>query len=293
MATDWYAQIGERVVGPITAAQLKRLVEEGEITSATLVKSGAGGEWASAELVKGLFSPQLELRSETARHDPAPRVPVKPLPSQMPPWEQGTTDPTELELPEEFFSFLDTPAPRANITVTNETELNGGSASIVAERIEESRGLRGIPLRWKVLYVVGSLLFLIGASQVGALPGLLAITWCESCQISSICLGPAVAASVFGVCVCAVGILLAWWVAHRFTGKDNVRNRDSKTTRAMERENSTWLIIFIIVAAGLGIPVVWVPTVPQAFLGLYGLVALTFFFGSPNCSLHSQDFSMA
>jgi hypothetical protein len=72
VATAWYVErAGEQPVGPLSAAQLKRLADEGKLKPTDRVRRDEGA-WVAASSVKGLFTP--------AASQPAP--PPEPLPPE-------------------------------------------------------------------------------------------------------------------------------------------------------------------------------------------------------------------
>ena len=62
MSDVGYYRDGEKVRGPFSPCDLRRLVSEGKITASTLIRRGKDGQWIEAKRVGGL-SPKL---SETA-----------------------------------------------------------------------------------------------------------------------------------------------------------------------------------------------------------------------------------
>lgn len=52
---EWYVQIGGFVSGPLTSADIRKLVERGKITPETPIKKEGQENWSKAGKVKGLF----------------------------------------------------------------------------------------------------------------------------------------------------------------------------------------------------------------------------------------------
>lgn len=55
MAANWFAQVGNTEVGPLSSTQLRDLAESKRITPSTLIRQGQLGNWHPASQVKGLF----------------------------------------------------------------------------------------------------------------------------------------------------------------------------------------------------------------------------------------------
>jgi hypothetical protein len=68
--TEWYVNVGGKIQGPFTSAQLKQFATAGKIKPYTMVRRGADGNWTAAKYVKGLFESR-----ELARV-PQPTAPV-------------------------------------------------------------------------------------------------------------------------------------------------------------------------------------------------------------------------
>jgi hypothetical protein len=92
MAHEWFIKRSDKIYGPFSSAQLKKLAAEGKVSPATEVRLGAEGSWTSASHVKGLFagppsgSSSASLSpSSVAAAPPIPPPPVaKPAASQPP-----------------------------------------------------------------------------------------------------------------------------------------------------------------------------------------------------------------
>jgi hypothetical protein len=60
-SSDWYVQVADREIGPLTAEQLAGLARDGQLLATDRVRSGGSGEWVTATNVKGLvFASQRE-----------------------------------------------------------------------------------------------------------------------------------------------------------------------------------------------------------------------------------------
>lgn len=91
MAKAWFYQLMGDEVGPVSAGELKRRAQQGDIQPDTLVRSAPDGKWTPAERVKGLLElPPVEIEPE----------PVKPAPTKaasVPP-TAAKTDPATIPL---------------------------------------------------------------------------------------------------------------------------------------------------------------------------------------------------
>lgn len=56
MATNWYYQTGDDVVGPVSGSDIRQLTADGQISRQTLVRPADREEWIRAEHVRGLFA---------------------------------------------------------------------------------------------------------------------------------------------------------------------------------------------------------------------------------------------
>ncbi len=67
---QWYYQIMDEILGPVSLDELKEKIEDGEIEDKSLVRKGAGGEWALAsateELTPSVAEPPGDLQPEGA-----------------------------------------------------------------------------------------------------------------------------------------------------------------------------------------------------------------------------------
>src|SRR4051794_22295616 len=57
----WYYRDQRRIVGPVSAATLKRLVEQGTIGPSTSIRRGEDGPWFPAERVYDALIPVVEV----------------------------------------------------------------------------------------------------------------------------------------------------------------------------------------------------------------------------------------
>lgn len=55
MPAEWYFKELGQVLGPVTAAELRRLAVEGDIGRDSWIRKGAAGQWVLADRVKGLL----------------------------------------------------------------------------------------------------------------------------------------------------------------------------------------------------------------------------------------------
>jgi hypothetical protein len=75
MASAWFVRGGGKVYGPLDAARLKRLADDGKIDQDTDVATNAAGPWHRAASVKGLFATQVDDASKM----PTAAAPVEKL----------------------------------------------------------------------------------------------------------------------------------------------------------------------------------------------------------------------
>ena len=59
MTKEWYFQEGDKRIGPIAAAALKKLAESGRITPETLVWRNGTPEWVKAGTIRGLITTSI------------------------------------------------------------------------------------------------------------------------------------------------------------------------------------------------------------------------------------------
>ena len=71
MTKDWYFQDGDKRIGPIAAAALKKFAESGRITSETLVWRNGTPEWVKAGTVRGLIDTSLPPAAPTPLDSPS------------------------------------------------------------------------------------------------------------------------------------------------------------------------------------------------------------------------------
>lgn len=63
MSQQWYAQIDQNVLGPMSTAELKQRVEASEVQAETPLRLGMQGKWIRASKVKGLGFTAVERRA--------------------------------------------------------------------------------------------------------------------------------------------------------------------------------------------------------------------------------------
>ena len=81
----WYVRAEEKIHGPFSAQQIKRLAREGQLKPAHQIRRGEAGKWTDAKHVRGLF--------ETAPTKP-PAVSSRPIvPAEIKPPAQNTLSP--------------------------------------------------------------------------------------------------------------------------------------------------------------------------------------------------------
>ena len=56
MSQRWYIEHGQKIVGPVSAIQLRHLAENAKIEPTTRIRLGEDGKWRKASMVKGLFA---------------------------------------------------------------------------------------------------------------------------------------------------------------------------------------------------------------------------------------------
>ena len=84
---DWHYKIGEQVVGPLSADQLKALADEGRLAPNDPVAKSPEGPWVAASRVKGLF--EIAAIDDEPEEESTPSVPGA---SKAPPVVQAATD---------------------------------------------------------------------------------------------------------------------------------------------------------------------------------------------------------
>ena len=87
--SDWYYKIGEQVVGPMSADQLRALAAGGRLAASDPVANAKEGPWVPASRVKGLFAPasvEEEPKAsggaqpaQTPEHREGPPIPQPPV----------------------------------------------------------------------------------------------------------------------------------------------------------------------------------------------------------------------
>lgn len=55
MSADWYCQVKNKELGPLTVEQLRDMARSGRLTTADFVRRGESGDWVAATRAKGLF----------------------------------------------------------------------------------------------------------------------------------------------------------------------------------------------------------------------------------------------
>jgi len=68
VANEWYVEFDGKQHGPFSAAQLRAMAQQGQVTGGARVRRGEGGPWIAAHQVQGLFDA------------PEPDLPTLPLP---------------------------------------------------------------------------------------------------------------------------------------------------------------------------------------------------------------------
>ena len=84
---NWYAKIENDEVGPLSAAQLKRLVTTGKIREGSLFKRQDMDRWIMAGSVRGLIQKQPSVGrhgSEKSESDPSSLAPSEDTDGQLP-----------------------------------------------------------------------------------------------------------------------------------------------------------------------------------------------------------------
>lgn len=78
MAQQWFVRQGDKVVGPLSAAQLKKNADAGRIKPSTRLRLGTDGKWIPASSIKGLL-PSTDA-STTPSTEAKNTAPASPLP---------------------------------------------------------------------------------------------------------------------------------------------------------------------------------------------------------------------
>ncbi len=75
MAEAWYCRIAGEQIGPLTAAQLRALVESGRLMPDDPVSTTPAGPWVEARRVRGLFTPTATAQQAWSGGECRPDVP--------------------------------------------------------------------------------------------------------------------------------------------------------------------------------------------------------------------------
>jgi hypothetical protein len=82
---EWYTQVAEQVVGPLSDEQLKALADAGRLAPNDPIAQSPQGPWTEASRVKGLFSPAPPaVEPPVAKPQQEPPVPQPPVVSPAP-----------------------------------------------------------------------------------------------------------------------------------------------------------------------------------------------------------------
>lgn len=90
MSKQWYYELMGSTLGPISSAELKHKVQQGQILAETPVRMGADGKWQSADRIKGLLDASPPAPATTKPPALAtPPVAAATAPTAKPPAEQA------------------------------------------------------------------------------------------------------------------------------------------------------------------------------------------------------------
>lgn len=73
MAAQWFFQLGQREIGPVSATQVRELVKAGKITPTTLIRK-SDSDWAEASRIKGLFDSSSVTDNESPEQERDPLI---------------------------------------------------------------------------------------------------------------------------------------------------------------------------------------------------------------------------
>ena len=94
MATEWYCQLMGSEMGPYSAAQLREMARQHQLTPEDLVRKGADGDWVAGYRVNGLFD------EEAPTAAPGPKPPADSLkPKDSPPANKAATGKLKVAAP--------------------------------------------------------------------------------------------------------------------------------------------------------------------------------------------------
>ncbi len=96
MTREWYFQAMGQEIGPLSAAEIKVKVANGQIQPDTLIRKGTEGKWVFGGLVKGLFptAPEKPVEPVAVPLTAAPKPPAPLSPINGSPPEHTTTPPS-------------------------------------------------------------------------------------------------------------------------------------------------------------------------------------------------------
>jgi hypothetical protein len=88
MSKQWYYEIMGSTLGPISSADLKHKVQQGQILPETPIRMGVDGKWQSADRIKGLLdAPPPAAATPKPQAPSPPPVAAAPAPATKPPAE--------------------------------------------------------------------------------------------------------------------------------------------------------------------------------------------------------------
>ena len=92
MAADWFCEIAGQQMGPMSAKQLRNLVDQGRLAPEHRVRQGIDGSWVPAARVKGLFADRQPRRQSTPNNGGL--LMATPLDEADAPRDSGSTQAT-------------------------------------------------------------------------------------------------------------------------------------------------------------------------------------------------------
>ncbi len=81
MSQDWYYSVGGDRQGPVSAQELRKLVDAGTLTAADLVWKDGMADWVPAKSIKGLFAAGASAAGTPAANKPAPTKTAEDAPA--------------------------------------------------------------------------------------------------------------------------------------------------------------------------------------------------------------------
>jgi GYF domain 2 len=166
MPVQWYYQNREGVVGPVSLAELKYLINLGTITASTLVRNGDKAPWLAAVEIKGLLEPGIDagIADGSAPESPEWHFNLKGKNKQGPiTWRAlkemiagGQLQPDDLVWKPGMALWLSASQVRGLV----------GESSPTSEGEPRFRSARGLAVRLRAIWAIVAAMALLGLSSV-------------------------------------------------------------------------------------------------------------------------------